>query len=103
MEISWIKGFFIKICNAACDKRFEFKNNIYSHSLLKCWEDCGDNIVVFRSELNKNSDKCKSCKYLQNCYSTDCRVQSYSYTKSEKNSSPLAYFIAKTYKGDESE
>lgn len=86
---------YIKICNAADDKRFLFKYNAINHGLKEAWIDCGDNISFFRSELAKSTKSCNSCHNKSRCSTVDCRLLAYFYTGSELNSSPLTCLIEK--------
>lgn len=82
----------LKICNAACDKRFEFRHNAFEVGLKYAWIHCGSNVQAFRKEKRWNTGACKLCNQRDNCHGNDCRVLAFVYTGSEKNNNPLTCF-----------
>ena len=76
-----------------------FASNVFETSLKYAWINCGDNIDLYRNELDKSSEKCLDCKYKKTCYANNCRIMAYLYTGSESNNSPLACITAKHMEG----
>lgn len=88
----------LKICNGACDERFFFKNNVFDVGIITAWYDCGQNIMFYRKEKNKTTQKCKQCKLKNKCFLTDCRILALGYCGDEKQPNPMVCFSVKNKK-----
>lgn len=90
----------LKICNAACDERFYFENNVYETGLKYAWVNCGENIAKYRKEKRYQTSDCKKCSARVQCNRNDCRVLAWAYTGDEARSNPTTcYAIHQKEKG----
>lgn len=84
----------LKICNAACDKRFKFIHNVFETSLIYAWVNCGKLITFYRNELNYSSPECINCKNKKSCFANNCRIMALLYKGDETKCSPLTCMSA---------
>lgn len=91
---------YLKICNAAADKRFYFKHNVFEKGLKKAWIECGDNIQYYRNEKAYSTTDCKHCNSKQICTMTDCRVLAYAYLNNHLKSNPITCYAVNSHRKD---
>ena len=87
----------IKICNAACSRKFLFKFIAFDKSLSYSWKHCGKTISGYRKEKFKHTNDCKKCNLQKKCKMIDCRVMADLYKNSTQCSNPITCIAAKEY------